>query len=687
MNFKKYFIKIVSPLICAALLMSDGGNVYAVFGSTYFDTEEISVNIDTASGHKAISPYIYGISAETDLSGLTVNALRQSDPRVSSYNWETNFVNSASGEDSENSSDLVSSAIQGGQRRPALYTEELVARAKQYGISSRYVTLQMMGFAAADQAGALYPSDGTSRWKKVAFNKRDALLSKPDVNDDTVYMDEYASFLANRYGYAVDGGINGYFLDNEPENWKERYPSAVSKQITADGLIERSAELAETVKQIDPTALVYGPSINGIEAFINLKNPEDWEQHGQEYSWFIDYYLMQMKNASEAADTRLLDVLDIHYHTEATNGLLEPIINNTDNFSNNTRLQAPRILWDSSYTENSAIAIMHNQHIPLIPTLEASINMYYPGTKLSFSEYNFGGGGHISGGIAVADTLGIFASYGVHMACLKPNSEDISYQKSGINIYTDYDGGGGSFGNTLVRSDNGGDAMSSVYAAVKDADESALKAVMINKNQSSVKTAEVTIRSAVDFEKASVYSFNEESAEIVLSDSEIVIKNNSFVFDMEPLTVYMLVFEGEEADITADNEQSVTTVEEDGGSEPEESSSGLPSTEDSSETVSETKPEHVDAETYSSAGTSAEEETYLSSEQASESAASVPNEDDGSGERNASEAETSESAPEQVGDEKTVPTPLKVIVCALVGAVLLAIGYVILSDILMNRKK
>ena len=680
--------------VTASLSVTDTADVSAMFSSSYLDTDNISVEIDVSQGHKAISPYIYGINSETSMSGLTVNAIKQSDPRLSSYNWETNFSNSAEGEKSSNDNALVKSYPADRQREPALYTDNLISKAKRYGIPSRYVTLQMMGMAAADSLGTLYRSDSQPRWKQVLFRKHDSFFSEPDITDNAVYMDEYVSFLVNKYGYAVDGGVNGYFLDNEPENWSELYPLAAETQITSEELTKRSAELAEAVKQIDPTALVYGPSINGIEAFINLKNPGDWDKYAQDYSWFIDYYLMGMHNASKAAGTRLLDVLDIHYHTEATNGLLEPIIDGTDNFSNNTRLQAPRILWDSTYTENSTIAIMHNQHIPLIPTLEASINMYYPGTKLSFSEYNFGGGGHISGGIAVADALGIFAEYGVHMACLKPNSEDTSYQKSGINIYTNYDREGGSFGDTLVKSDNGGDIMSSVYAAIDGRDETSLKTVLINKNSGSVKTADVTINSDVLFESAAVYSFNKDSAEIVLSEDEIDIEDNSFSFTMEPLTVYMLVFSGTEEIISTDPEDTTTVSES--GTDPEQTDDSRAQTSErdtgtsTEPSVSETEyttvsvPEHVAAETYSTAGTSASETTAAErTPEASESLETEPPESDG---ENVSETVGgTEDEPADKDEEKTVPKAVKTAVIILTSAVVLAMAYVIVQDRMLSR--
>lgn len=683
-------LKKAAALVCAlaVLIFCFGGTkVSAMFSSSYTDTGDIEVLIDTASGRIPISPYIYGISSETSLSGLSVNAIKQSDPRMSSYNWETNFSNSAEGAVSSNDNALVKSYPLERQGEPALYTDNLVTKAKRYGIASRYVTLQMMGYAAADGDGAVYDTDISSRWDKVFFRKRDDFLSAPDAYDGAVYMDEYVSFLVNKYGYAMDGGINGYFLDYEPENWSELYPAAAAEPITADELISRSAELAQSVKETDPTALVYGPSINGIEAFINLKNPSDWENHGQQYSWFIDYYLEGMSKASEAAGTRLLDVLDIHYHTEATNGLLEPVIDGTDNFSNNTRMQAPRILWDSTYTENSTIAIMHNQHIPLIPTLEASVDMYYPGTKISFSEYNFGGGGHISGGIAVADALGIFASYGVHMACLKPNSEDTSYQKSGINIYTNYDGSGGKFGDTLVASDNGGDVMSSVYASVSGRNDTSLKVLLINKNVGTVKTADVRINSDAVFESAEVYSFNGESPEIVLSEEEITVEDNGFVFDMEPLTVYMLVFSGTEEQISAEVTDDSVTVTDTGISESsgEQSSDGTVSdsgavTESAAAETSAT-PEHVSAETLSSAGTATDSagEAYGTSPGGTETSANDGISDSESASDGEEEAEEKE--------EKSVPKAVKIIVAALVAGVVIAMAYVIVQDRLLSKKK
>lgn len=670
------FRRAASIFVSAAIVFctaNEWTDVSAAFSSSYLDSGSIIVNIDTSAGRKPISPYIYGINSESDLSGVKVNAIIQTHPQVSSYNWESNLSSDGIG----SSNILVSAYPEEKLSEPGLYTDYLVKRASRYNVPSRYVTLQMMGKTAGHTSSGKLLED-------VRFEKNDVYLSRPDPDDGVVYMDEYVSFLVNKYDYAMNGGINGYFLSNEPENWSERFPNIVPQPVTADELIKSSAELAYSVKKIDPTALVYGPSVNGIEAFININNPEDWEQHGLEYSWFIDYYLDGMRRASEEKETRLLDVLDIHYHTEATNGggLLQPIIDSDDVFSNNMRLQAPRILWDSTYTENSTSAILHNQHIPLIPTLAASIDMYYPGTKLSFSEYNFGGGSDISGGIAVADTLGIFAKYGVHMACAKPNTSDISYIKSALNIYTNYDGSGSGFGDTLVASSNEKDVMSSVYASVESGDESELKVVLINKNAGDSKTAEIDIRSVYDFESAEVYSFGAESADIVKNDEILEIADNRLSFEMEPLTVYMLVFNADGDILYVDPsdlpDTEITESQQTAASEdvPNETFS-----EQTTVTTTEPVHEHVDATTYSAASVN-ESVTSETEESVSADGTEAPD-----GDEVPEETEATVTAAGGTDTEKTVPKAVKVIVSALVGAVVIAMAYILINDYILSKRK
>ncbi len=189
---------------------------------------------------------------------------------------------------------------------------------------------------------------------------------------------------------------------------------------------------------------------------ITLKDAADWKStYSSQYDWFISYYLDQMEKAEETAGKRLIDVIDLHYYSDVKGDNDCRVTDCKDNPHTScieTRMQDVRTLYDESYVENSWIGQWYQSFLPIPPTIWESIDTYYPGTKHAISEYNFGGGDHISGAIAEADALGTFASHNVYMAALWPLTKDFSHQLSAINLYTNYDGEGASFGDTLIPS-------------------------------------------------------------------------------------------------------------------------------------------------------------------------------------------------------------------------------------------
>ena len=90
--------------------------------------------------------------------------------------------------------------------------------------------------------------------------------------------------------------------------------------------------------------------------------------------------------------------------------------------------------------------------IALLPRTQAKIAPHYPGTKLAFTEWNYGGGEHISGAIATADVLGIFGREEVGLATLwllrPPARESFTWPASAR--HRNFDGAGGAFGDTSV---------------------------------------------------------------------------------------------------------------------------------------------------------------------------------------------------------------------------------------------
>lgn len=668
------------------------------------ETGDTLVTIPFSDGGTLISPYIYGVNDIYDLSGSSPTVIKQKGTAFSTYNWETNYSNSGAEGSDSNDFSLVEEYSPANWSIPALAVYSLDAKAKRYDIPMRLVTLPMMGYVARDSMGIVSDDElsRNTRWCRISFDKEGAYLTQPDISDDTVYIDEYVSYLVNRYGTAGDGGINGYFLDSEPDKWAERFSVIRPEKLSPMELIDISEALSSAVKSIDGQALVFGPSLGSLQACINLDDPDAWNElsaEGYDYSWFMDCYLDQMRQRSEQRGERLLDVLDVHYYTEAMTPLGVSILTGTDEYSNAYRMQAVNTLWDPDYTENSVTVLMNKQYTPVIPTLKASVSINYPDTRLSFSEYDFGGGGHISGAAAEADALGIFAREGVYLACLSPVSENCDFQKAAVSLYTNYDGKGAGFGDILLDSDNGSDSMSSVYASADSAYVGKLKTVLINKNTVNKKKFTLDIHADGHFYNVTrAFCIDSSTAQIVpVEEDAFEISEDGLIsFEAEPYGVYMLELDWDEDVETNENTEEnvwVTQTEEEISEDIPDYTETVMSESETTATVTETEHEFVPT---ADTSLSESETEYLSDTQTAESVSEmytseIPWEEDTSVSEEevpaavqtqitGSEESETETVIEPESEKAAVAAPIKVIVSILAAAVGLGVVYILIID-------
>src|SRR5690606_17211546 len=123
--------------------------------------------------------------------------------------------------------------------------------------------------------------------------------------------------------------------------------------------------------------------------------------------------------------------------------------------------------------------------IRLLPRIQDKIDQHYADTRIGITEYYYGGGDHISGGIAQADVLGIFGRENVFAATLwKLGSTGHSFIYGGFEMFRDYDGANGSFGNTAIHASNTDTASTSVYASMDAGVPGRMVIVCINKSNS-----------------------------------------------------------------------------------------------------------------------------------------------------------------------------------------------------------
>ncbi|CDM70397.1 Glycoside hydrolase family 44 [Clostridium bornimense] len=285
--------RLLSVLLSTTLLTSIISSQFTMASSETFD---VNISVNTKEDRTKISPYIYGTNFD-DLSA-TVNSRRFGGNRLTAYNWENNA--SSAGSDWNQSSDnhLVNGLSSSKQNEPGAAVTDFHDTNIKNDIDYSLVTLQMAGYVAKDTNGTVneWEKAPSNRWAEVKVSKGSSLSTTPNTNDNYVYMDEFINFLVTKYGKSnTTKGIKGYSLDNEPALWSENHPRIHSNKVTCSELISKSVELSKALKKIDSNAETFGPALYGFSAYDSLQDASDWGQYKNDYDWFIDYYLDEMK--------------------------------------------------------------------------------------------------------------------------------------------------------------------------------------------------------------------------------------------------------------------------------------------------------------------------------------------------------------------------------------------------------
>jgi len=332
-----------------------------------------SVQVNVKADRNPISPYVYGANVPTPHA----TAIRWGGNRTTTYNWETNYSNA--GHDYLHMSDnyFLNSVPTEQRTIPGIAVIKTVEQAKlrnQYSL----VTLQAAGYVAADNAGSVTAEQiaPSSRWDSIVFRKGSAFSLSPDKTDGKVYTDEFVNYLHQTLGQVGEGGIDGFGIDNEPALWATTHPYIRPNALTLDEFFYKTIEVGSVVKDISPKTEVFGPMFYGWWDADRFSNIAGWSTIKNEngYNWFVDFYLDSLKKVEIELNRRIVDVLAMHWYPEAKGNITKKRIVNLDGSISSeeliapdmieARLQAPRSLWDSTYSEAGSIPV---SNIVLIP--------------------------------------------------------------------------------------------------------------------------------------------------------------------------------------------------------------------------------------------------------------------------------------------------------------------------------
>ncbi|MBS1725702.1 MAG: hypothetical protein JST51_03210 [Armatimonadetes bacterium] len=432
------------------------------------------ISIDAGIKYR-ISPYIYGANT-TDYAGLGTGFrfARSGGNRLTAYNWENNASNAGSDWYFQNDGYL-------GSTDEAGWTDRTFIQAAIAGGAIPLVTIPTVGHVSADKWGdgdvRNYPDYLNTRFKvSKAAKPGSNFVYPPDTTDGYVYQDECVHYLMQ---FAKPSFPIMFDLDNEPDLWSSTHNEVHPTPATYAEMIALSTEYASAIKNVYPSATIFGPVNYGWYGFMALQGASDGGGRN-----FLDVYLDGMRNAEVQDGKRLLDVLDVHWYPEAQGDGHRIVSDGDTPGMSEARIQSPRSLWDSSYVETSWITqSMGNAPIRLIPMIQDRIHAHYPGTKLGFTEYSYGGANAISGAIAQADVLGLMGRNGVFAAANWYLNSSSLATLAGFRSFINYDGAGAHFGDLGAFVSGETAAENSVYASVTAERNPDMVIVVINKTE------------------------------------------------------------------------------------------------------------------------------------------------------------------------------------------------------------
>jgi len=531
-----------------------------------------ALTVDAGNRTHAISPYIYGMNAysmKTSVAkAINLPVDRWGGDATSRYNYVLDVSSSASDWYFENYTQATGQQNTGGFN--AQVESDATVGAKTMG------TVPVLGWVAKNGTVCSFPSSAYPN--QVAFDPYrpscgDGLYPQGangctnssgcniTGNDPTQTSEQvgpswtgnWVAYLVSKFGTAANGGVAIYDLDNEPAWWDAVHRDVHPSPSTYDEVTNNGIATAKAIKNADATAAVSGPVVdywwnyfyskkdieNGWSSgpcFEPWSGPTDRQAHGGVP--FVEYYLQQFKSASATYGARLLDYLDLHTYFAGTyNGSGVGLTTVGDTEEQKVRLNSTRVLWDPTYTDpnypqpnySTDSNYTSNCNVPLqapqlIPMAQKWVADDYPGTKIAFTEYNWGGQENINGAVAQADILGIFGKYGLDLATLW-GPPDPTTQLPGLmafEMYRNYDGHNSMFGDTALASTSADQGSLAVYGAVR-ASDSAITIVVINKTYGALTSTIALDRYAGSATTALVFQYGNANLNQIVSQPALPI--------------------------------------------------------------------------------------------------------------------------------------------------------------------
>jgi hypothetical protein len=489
-------------------------------------TKAVTITIDAFTNRHPISTYVYGGAYPQDAATVTDSGLtevRWGGDATSTYNWQlqtynaandyyfedyaaNGFNNGSDGSATQFIKDVIAAGSNPLMTMPMLpwVAQSPETSVTQGGVDNYHWSFSVAKYGAQcsvdpynTDAGDGIISGTCGNPTYLTANPNDAyfpLLDQPGDSDppNSVYRNQFAAALAGAFGSAP----HFYDMDNEIEIWGSTHRDVHPQPSGYDELRDTFLAESRALKGWDPAAIRLGPITCCWWFYWNGANGNDKPAHAG--NDFLPWWLNEVYWQDQIAGTRSLDVFDLHAYPDTPDTSTYTLAQKRA-----LALKIFRDYWDPTFIsvgsdidQKWTTFIQPKKTIPFrIPRMRAIVNMIYPGTPLSITEWNaaIAGESDYSTALSDADAYGILGRERAYLASrwVAPVPGNPNYL--GLKLYTNYDGQHHRFATTSVSATNNGNPnLVSSYAAM-DAAGKTLTVMVLNKAPSTTLAAQFAI--------------------------------------------------------------------------------------------------------------------------------------------------------------------------------------------------
>jgi hypothetical protein len=437
---------------------------------------DLTVRVDVTQAQHPISPLIYGVSNGADdvMAALRPTFVSWGGNPSSRYNWELGHAwNAGRDWDYRNGNYDYTGASA---------SDDFIATAKANGSSVR-LAVPTLGWVAKDDNNdtCSFPLEGGGCGDADGADcDHPGLIADPTLANVPSDVDSIVAWVRHLLPAQADT-LRVIALDNEPDLWGYTHYDVHPQCTSYTEILDQYLSYATAIRAVAPEVELAGP--NTCCWYYYWNSPAGAaDKAAHEGADFLPWFLDQVRQHDEQSGVRTLDVLDVHYYPE---GLYNA---DADTETAAHRLRSTRSLWDASYADESWISLP----ITLIPRLRQLIDAHYPGTKLGFSEWNWGADETMNGALAIAEVLGLFGREQLYYATYWQAPRPGSFGAEAFRLYSNYDEQGSRFGDLSVAARSDDQAQVASYAAL-DSATNRLHLILINKQPEQALTVALTL--------------------------------------------------------------------------------------------------------------------------------------------------------------------------------------------------